>query len=184
MRLPSAAIVSRGTQLASYGQAPAALHSTPLRYGEERLGELIVGLRHGESRLDPADERLLGLLAAPIAVAAHASELAGELSQSRERVISGREEERRRLRRDLHDGLGPVLTGVVLNAEASLRLLRTDPARSETLLGELRDQTTGALEDSAGWSTSCGRPRSTAWAWQVPCGSTRRCCPAAPMPHR
>ena len=76
MRLPSAAIVSRGTQLAGYGQAPAALHSTPLRYGEERLGELIVGLRNGESRLDPADERLLGLLAAPIAVAAHASELA------------------------------------------------------------------------------------------------------------
>ena len=147
MRLPSAAIVSRGTQLAGYGQAPAALHSTPLRHGEERLGELIVGLRHGESRLDPADERLLGLLAAPIAVAAHASELAGELSQSREQVISGREEERRRLRRDLHDGLGPVLTGVVLNAEAALRLLRTDPARSETLLGELRDQTTGALED-------------------------------------
>ena len=147
MRLPSAAIVSRGVRLAGYGQAPAALHSTPLRYGEERLGELIVGLRHGESRLDPADERLLGLLAAPIAVAAHASELAAELSQSREQVISGREEERRRLRRDLHDGLGPVLTGVVLNAEAALRLLRTDPARSETLLGELRDQTTGALED-------------------------------------
>jgi signal transduction histidine kinase len=147
MRLPSAAIVSRGTQLAGYGQAPAALHSIPLRYGEEWLGELIVGLRHGESRLDPADERLLGLLAAPIAVAAHASELAGELSQSREQVISGREEERRRLRRDLHDGLGPVLTGVVLNAEAALRLLHTDPARSETLLGELRDQTTSALED-------------------------------------
>jgi signal transduction histidine kinase len=147
MRLPSAAIVSRGTQLAGYGEAPAARHSTPLTHGEDRLGELIVGLRHGESRLDPADERLLGLLAAPIAVAAHASELAGELRESRQRVISGREEERRRLRRDLHDGLGPVLTGVVLNAEAALRLLHVDPARSETLLGELRDQTIGALED-------------------------------------
>jgi two-component system NarL family sensor kinase len=147
MRLPSAAIVARGTQHASYGQAPAVLHSTPLRHGEEQLGELIVGLRHGEPRLDPADERVLGLLAAPIAVAAHASELASELSQSRQRVISGREEERRRLRRDLHDGLGPVLTGVALNAEAALRLVRHDPARSETLLGELRDQATGALAD-------------------------------------
>ena len=62
-------------------------------------------------------------------------------------MISAREEERRRLRRDLHDGLGPVLTGVVLNAETALRLVRADPARSEELLGELRDRTTGALND-------------------------------------
>jgi signal transduction histidine kinase len=152
MRFPSAAIVLNGTQVAAYGEEIAAPHTTPLhviplRHGEERLGELVVGLRAGESRLNPTDERVLDLLAAPIAVAAHAGTLATELRQSRERVISGREEERRRLRRDLHDGLGPVLTGVVLNAEAALRLVETDPRRSATLLAELRDQTTGALED-------------------------------------
>src|SRR4029450_2972225 len=73
--------------------------------------------------------------------------LAEELRRSREQVITGREEERRRLRRDLHDGLGPVLTGVVLNAEAALRLLTSDPARSADLLVELRRQTTGAVGD-------------------------------------
>ena len=62
-------------------------------------------------------------------------------------MITAREEERRRLRRDLHDGLGPVLTGVVLNAEAALRRLDHDPARTADLLVELRDQATGALED-------------------------------------
>jgi signal transduction histidine kinase len=107
----------------------------------------VVGLRPGESRLAAADERVLTLLAAPIAVALHATGLADELSRSREQTITAREEERRRLRRDLHDGLGPVLTSVVLNAEAALRLLRADPARSEALIGDLRDQTTGALQD-------------------------------------
>jgi two-component system, NarL family, sensor kinase len=70
-----------------------------------------------------------------------------ELRESRERVIVGREEERRRLRRDLHDGLGPVLTSVVLNAEAALRLNPTDPQRSGELLAGLRDQTVAALAD-------------------------------------
>jgi signal transduction histidine kinase len=147
LRLPSAAVVYRGEQLAGCGEPPTALHATPMYLGDERVGELIVGVRAGEARLDPDDERVLALLAAPVAVAVHATALAGELGRSREQVISGREEERRRLRRDLHDGLGPLLTGVVLNAEAALRLVRTDPGRSESLLGELRDQTTGALQD-------------------------------------
>jgi two-component system NarL family sensor kinase len=62
-------------------------------------------------------------------------------------VIVAREEERRRLRRDLHDGLGPVLTGVVLNADAARRLVATDPVRSEELLVGLRNQVTEAIED-------------------------------------
>jgi two-component system NarL family sensor kinase len=135
MRLPYAAVVDGGTVVAAHGPAPGDTATIVMPHGE-----LVVGLRYGESRLDPADERVLTLLAAPIG-------LAGELARSRERTISAREEERRRLRRDLHDGLGPVLTGVVLHAEAALRLVRADPARSEELLGGLRDQTTAALED-------------------------------------
>ena len=147
LRFPSAAIVHRGTTLASWGDGAGGLHAVPLHHGDERLGELVVGLRYGESRLAAADERVLTLLAAPIAVAVHATALAAELARSREQTISGREEERRRLRRDLHDGLGPVLTGVALNAEAALRLVRSAPERSEQLIGELRDQTTRALGD-------------------------------------
>ena len=50
---------------------------------------------------------MLGLLAAPLAVAVHATVVSAELQASRERLVGAREEERRRLRRDLHDGLGP-----------------------------------------------------------------------------
>lgn len=147
MRFPWAAVVVRGVEIASYGDPPAARHATPLRQGGEVLGELIIGLRPGENRLDPSDARVIDLVSAPIAAAVHAAALAEELRSSREQVITAREEERRRLRRDLHDGLGPVLTGVVLNAEAALRLLPSDPARSADLLVELRTQTTAALDD-------------------------------------
>jgi two-component system NarL family sensor kinase len=148
MRFPAAVIVVDGNQLSSYGELPAARHAIELRSGDDgRLGELVIGLRYGESRLDPADEQVLTLLAAPLAVAVQARGLADELRDSRERIITGREEERRRLRRDLHDGLGPVLTAVVLNADAARRLIATEPERSSALLAELRDQTIGAIEE-------------------------------------
>jgi two-component system NarL family sensor kinase len=147
MRFPWAAVVVQGAEIASYGDPPAARHATPLRQGGEVVGELIVGLRPGEARIDPGDARVLDLVSAPIAAAVQAVALAEQLRSSREQVITAREEERRRLRRDLHDGLGPVLTGVVLNAEAALRRLASDPAQAAGLLVQLRDQATGALED-------------------------------------
>ena len=123
------------------------MHVTELNRGDESLGLLVIGLRPGESKLAAADRQILDLLAGPIAVAVRGGLLSTELSRSREQVIIAREEERRRLRRDLHDGLGPVLTGVVLNAEAALRLVDVDPQRSAELITTLRDQTSGALTD-------------------------------------
>ena len=147
LRRPWAAIVVDGVELAAYGTRPPDRHGVPISSGGEVVGELVVGLRTGESRLAAADERVLALLAAPIGVAVRASRLAEEVARSRERIIASREEERRRLRRDLHDGLGPVLTGVTLNAETALRLLPGDPDRAAALLAGLRDQTTAAIAD-------------------------------------
>ena len=118
---------------------------------------------------------MLDLLAGPISVAVRAGLLSAELGRSREQVITAREEERRRLRRDLHDGLGPVLTGVVLNAEAALRLVETDPQRSAELISVLRDQTSGALTDIRRLVYDL-RPRPwTASGLSAPSRSTR-CC--------
>lgn len=147
LRLPSAALVVGGTEIAWSGVAPPELHTTALHHGGRRLGELVVGVRPGQRRLAAGDLAVLDLLAVPLAVAVGATRLAEELAGSREQVIGAREEERRRLRRDLHDGLGPVLTGVGLNAEAARRLVRSDPARSEELICDLRDQTTAAVAD-------------------------------------
>lgn len=147
MRLPSASIVASGREIAGYGDAPELRQSVPLHQGGESLSELTVGLRTGESRLDPADERVIRLLSAPLAVALHATSLAAELARAREALVTAREEERRRLRRDLHDGLGPALTGVVLKADAARRLAGPEPNQVRTLLAELRLQTTAAIDD-------------------------------------
>ncbi|NUP63092.1 MAG: two-component sensor histidine kinase, partial [Nonomuraea sp.] len=111
-------------------------------------GELIVGLRAGEHRLAPADARVLALLAVPLAAAVHATGLSVELQRSREHIVAAREEERRRLRRDLHDGLGPVLTGVVYQADAAGNLIANgSPGQAAELVARLRGQVTGAIED-------------------------------------
>ena len=70
----------------------------------------------------PSDRRLLEDLARQVGVAAHSVSLAADLQRSRERIVSAREEERRRLRRDLHDGLGAQLAALSIQAGA-LRLV-------------------------------------------------------------
>lgn len=127
----------------------------PLVYGGEVVGALEVGVRSGESVLSAADRSVLGLVAVPLAVAVHATRLSAELQASREKLVSAREEERRRLRRDLHDGLGPTLTGVAFSADAAANLITTDTsqalpagaARAVELLARLRADTRTAIAD-------------------------------------
>jgi len=94
-----------------------------------------------------ADRQVLGILAAPVAVAVRAVLLSQELQRSRERLVAAREEERRRLRRDLHDGLGPILTAVTLKADAARSTLTTAPDGADGLLAELRGDAKQAIGD-------------------------------------
>ncbi|TMR20568.1 two-component sensor histidine kinase [Nonomuraea turkmeniaca] len=128
-------------------QSLQSLHAIPLVYGDERVGELVVGLRRGESRLAAADRAILELLATPLSVAVRALALSRQLQHSREALVMAREEERRRLRRDLHDGLGPVLTGVTFKADAASNLIAADPEAARGLVAELRAETAGAIND-------------------------------------
>jgi two-component system, NarL family, sensor kinase len=82
-----------------------------------------------------------------VAVALHAVLLSQELQRSRERLVAAREEERRRLRRDLHDGLGPILTAVTLKADAARSVLAAAPDRTDALLAELRGDAKQAIGD-------------------------------------
>lgn len=143
LRLPSVFVEVAGVRVASAGTPGGATQVLPL--GES--GDLHVGLRSGQQRLDAADERVLALLAGPLGIAVHATGLSRQLQLSRERIVNAREEERRRLRRDLHDGMGPLLTGVALSADAAANLAARDPAGAESLLHSVRTDSRTAIAE-------------------------------------
>ena len=148
LRLPWASLrIEDGAEVASFGRPTGASESIPLEHEGRRIGALLVGVRSGEDALGVADRRVLEVLAAPVAVALHAVLLSQELQRSRERLVAAREEERRRLRRDLHDGLGPILTAVTLKADAARSALATAPDRTDELLAELRGDAKQAIGD-------------------------------------
>ncbi len=131
------------------GQPPpyALMERLPLVYQGEAVGHLVLASRSGEAQLTRTDRRLLEDLARHAGVIAHAVRLTTDLRRSRERLVVAREEERRRLRRDLHDGLGPTLASLTLTLAAAREYLPRDPTATDTLLQELATQVQGAVTD-------------------------------------
>jgi signal transduction histidine kinase len=128
----------------SVGQRPNRVTEQPLIHQGRTIGLLRAG-RRGE-QLSRSDRRLIGGVAPQLAAAAETLRLHESLSAARERIVRAREEERRRLRSDLHDVLGPALAGVGLGIEAARARARRDPTGADELLadvqGEVRDAVT------------------------------------------
>ncbi|MPV37992.1 sensor histidine kinase [Georgenia subflava] len=135
-----------GTVLTAVGASHAAdALAVPLTVGGEPLGVLRLAARSPGERYSAADERLLVVLATQVAVVVRAFDLAAELEHQRNAVLDARLQERDRLRRDLHDGLGPALTGIGLGLQALEDLAAQDRSRAEltsTLRGEVADAIT------------------------------------------
>ncbi|WP_157963564.1 GAF domain-containing sensor histidine kinase [Actinocorallia populi] len=139
LRLPYVAVeVSATGVVVAHGKPSGDPVSLPLAHNGRTVGRLLLSPRPGERELGAADLRLLQDLAGQIAVAVH-------LQQSREELVTAREEERRRLRRELHDGLGPTLASLTMRAEAVQELLDGDPERARTLLEEIVTGTETAI---------------------------------------
>jgi signal transduction histidine kinase len=151
LRLPYVAVElgqDGGARLAAVrGEPSATVVIRPIRFGNRDLGRLIVGARGPAEPLGPADLHLLDDLARQVGIAAHAATLTEDLQASRERIVTAREEERRRLRRDLHDGLGPALAAIALRAEAAEQLLPDASPDARRLLSELQTDVAGAVAD-------------------------------------
>jgi signal transduction histidine kinase len=118
-----------------------------LVYQNEMVGQLLLAPRASNEAFSLADRRLLEDLARQAGIAVHAVRLTRDLQQSRERLVTTREEERRRLRRDLHDGLGPTLAGFTLKVAAIRNLLTRDQAAADGLLAELGGEIEAAVGD-------------------------------------
>jgi signal transduction histidine kinase len=151
LRLPYAAISlsddDAGGVAAAAGSPVPGTVALPLLYRNEPVGELVLGMRPGESAFSPADLRLLSDLARQSGVAVSAVRLTADLQRSRERLVTTREEERRRLRRDLHDGLGAQLAGLTVQTGVLKGLIARDPEAAEALVGELRGELRAAIAD-------------------------------------
>ncbi|NKZ06773.1 sensor histidine kinase [Actinomadura latina] len=93
-----------------------------------------------------------GAVAARAATIPHLRRLTADLQRSRERILASREEERRRLRHDLHDGLGPTLASLAMSLDAARITLACEPERTDPLLAEVRNRlasTVGEIRDLA-----------------------------------
>ena len=105
-------------------------------------------MRRPEGRPPGAGEtRLLNEIIRQVAAAGHAVALTADVRRSREHLVTATEEERRRLRRDLHDGLGPGLAGMVLGLARARRQIPSDPDAAAAQLDALTRQTQEAIAE-------------------------------------
>jgi two-component system NarL family sensor kinase len=148
LALPYAALVDgSGLLVAATGTATGVVVHRPLSATDPGLGRLEVGLRAGQSHLLPGDQQVLAVLAPALGQLMHARRLGTDLQASRAAMVEGIEEERRRLRRDLHDGVGPTLAGVALGLDLVAARLADDPAAARAMLAELKGETAAAVDD-------------------------------------
>lgn len=154
LKLPYVAIELIGQDgyrlAASYGLSPTRRDqqtALPLIYQNERVGRLVLSPRSAGEVFNPAEMDLLADIARHVGVAAHTVLLTENLQRSRERIVTAREEERRRLSRDLHDGLGPQLVSLGFKVEAAQNLLAEDPQAVGELLSQLKTQIRSSLGD-------------------------------------
>jgi signal transduction histidine kinase len=144
LRLPYLAVSLRQGEEFSLAAVSGTLVGTPLcqplAYQGEVIGQLQLIPRYQGEPLTPPDQRLLEDLTPQIGLAAHAVRLNADLQRSRERLVTAREEERRRLRRDLHDGIGPTLASLAQRLDTVSRLVPHAPEAAVTELGQLKTQ--------------------------------------------
>jgi signal transduction histidine kinase len=152
LKLPYAAILLKEGEgfrsAAAYGSPTVEPEVLPLMYQREEVGRLVLSPRAPGEEFSAADRRLLEDLARQAEVAVHAVRLTADLQRSRERLVATREEERRRLRRDLHDGFGPTLASLALGLNVARKLMASNELQdADEVLARLEQETEDTVAD-------------------------------------
>ncbi|SDS23785.1 histidine kinase [Jiangella sp. DSM 45060] len=137
MRLESVRIEVDGDTAIGWGRPTTAVETVTLVHRGEEVGRLELTVPPGEA-LDGRAQSTLRDLAAVVATAVAVARAAASVDQLRDRVATARLEERRVIRREIHDGLGPSLAGLRLGLQGARNLLDTDVAAGKRLLGALQ----------------------------------------------
>ncbi len=146
VKLPYVQLETTGGAIAAFG-APVkgCVHTRiAINYREVAVGWLAIGSRLPNEQLTTSEHLLLNRLARLVGITLHAAQTGEMLQASREQLVTAREEERRRIRRDLHDDLGPTLASLRLQLSAVRRTVRDNPDEAERLIDELRDDVRAA----------------------------------------
>ncbi len=156
-----------GTELEPAGAAGIGLDEpakpeavVALTHGGKRLGAIECGPKV-EGRFTPADHELLSTVARQAALGVHNGRLAVELSArldeirrqaeelaaSRARIVQAQDAERRRIERDIHDGVQQEIVALMASLRLARNQLRRDPAVADAMLAELQGEARQTLED-------------------------------------
>jgi signal transduction histidine kinase len=146
--LRRAAVEVGGAVIATAGDpGGGVVERVSLPFASEVIGHLVVERGDGQAPIGRSDRALLDRLAPQLAVTARTALLGRALRESRDRLVVARDEERRRIRRDLHDGLGPTLASMVLDIEHASRHLTQDADIAERALTRLHATAQEAVTD-------------------------------------
>jgi two-component system, NarL family, sensor kinase len=151
LKLPYAAIklftVDGSITAAQVGVETEERMELQLVYRGETVGLLLAGKRGAGEPFSLTDRRILETLAHQAGPSVQSVQLTTELQNARLQLVTAREEERRRLRRDLHDGLGATLAALNLEAGVLRRMIRSQPEKAEEKADELKGAIRAAIED-------------------------------------
>jgi signal transduction histidine kinase len=138
LRLPYVAF--DGALTVSSGEAVAGWHTEPVFALGQQVGELHAGFRKAGERFSADEKAAIAEVGSRAATLAYAASLVDDVAQSRARIVLAREEERRRLRADLHDGVGPVLAGTAHQMDALARRMSSGPPDLHDRAVEIRER--------------------------------------------
>lgn len=133
---------ARGT----WGDATAEPATRTVHRAGRPAGTVAFTARPGE-RLDARTHQALDALLPVVGAGLDLVQGARALARARDAATRARLAERRVIRRELHDGIGPWLTGLRLGLQGARNALPADPATADTVLATLQAQVVQRIED-------------------------------------